>query len=276
MYATTTATEKRPAFTGVRWNGWAIFGIALLLYLAFLIVQQIIFTILFFQQNPEIANALRTALLQGYMAPAIAKQLQDPALQIRLLTAKNLWLGYVLSAPILIFGTIGFAKIAFHADLRDLGLGIKPTARAIALGVVTGVFLLFASGLVDAVLTHFFGPHPQPQAKALAHHHGVGDFLLDFMSVSVAAPIAEEILFRGLIFTGLVQRMAPAIAICISAAAFGLAHIYVWTLLPIFVIGTGLAWLYYREKTLWANITAHATVNFVSLVVAFAFPKLAS
>lgn len=261
------AISERPAFWGPRWNGWAITGLAIICIAGFVMVQTVVFVIVFFGAHPEVIK-------YGYVPAALAQQLKDPAFVTDLLTAKNLWFLSVLSEGVLALLTVWLARVAFRANWRSLGLGPTPKTNWPALGVSVGVLLFFASAIVDALLTKLFGPHPQPQALALIKHHGAFDFVLDFMSVSMAAPFAEEIFFRGFVFAGLAQRMSPQLAVVLSALLFGLAHLERWSFLPIFVIGTGLAWLYYRTQSLWVNIVAHATVNTVSLILAYTMPQL--
>ncbi len=169
--------------------------------------------------------------------------------------------------------TIGFAQMAFRVTPAQLGLGRPPKGLWVLRGVAVGVVLVFASSIIEAGLKSLFGSHTQPQALALAKHHGAFAFLLDFMSVAIAAPVAEEVFFRGFVFAGLAQRMAPVWAMVISAVFFGAAHLEKWAFLPIFAIGLGLAWAYYTTRSLWVSIVGHATVNTISLVIAYSFPQ---
>ena len=258
-----TTPPERAAFLGMRWNGWTLSALALVCILGFFVTQTVILAFILLRDYPD---AMRyPAVLQHQMA--------DPQFVINLLTAKNLWVISVVSETVLALMTLGFAQMAFRVTPAQLGLR-RPTRRWWVLwGVGTGVALLIISSIIEWALRVFFGPHPvQPQALALAKHHGVLPFLLDIMSVSIAAPIAEETFFRGFVFAGLAQRMSPIIAMAISAGLFGIAHLEKWSFLPIFAIGFGLAWLYYRTRSLWVNIVAHSTVNTISLVIAYVCP----
>lgn len=265
---TVTATTRTdaPAFLGSRWNGWAVFALAILCIGCFILVQTAGFIIVFLHQHPEI-------LRQRILPAQLQNELRDPNFLTNLLTAKNLWLMSVTSEVTLALATLFLARMAFGASSRSLGVGVPPNAAQLRTGALVGAVLFVASAVVVSIQTHFFGPHPQPQALALTKHHGAFDFVLDLMSICIIAPLAEEIFFRGFVFAGLAQRMAPMYAIGISALIFGLAHWERWSFLPIFLIGLGLAWLYYRTQTLWPNILAHATVNTISLVIAFVAPQ---
>lgn len=257
------AASPTPAFSGPRWNGWVLLLIGLAGILAFIVTQTIAFAIIFFRAHPD-------ALKAGMPAGALG---QDA--MIDLLSAKNLWYISVSSEIVLALVTLVLARVALGATARTLGLGKFPAIQWIFFGILAGAALVFASGFVEKLQNLMFGTQPpQFQALVLLKHHGAWQFCLDFMSVSIAAPFAEETFFRGLIFTGLAQRIPVVYAAIISAAVFGLAHFEKFSVLPIFVIGLGLAYVYYTTRSLWASMTAHATVNAISLIIAYAFPQL--
>ena len=66
-------------------------------------------------------------------------------------------------------------------------------------------------------------------------------------------------------------------AVVASAAIFSIFHISQGSpgvLVPIFVTGLLLAWLYYRTGSLWASVMAHAGQNAVALAVTLYLPGL--
>lgn len=77
----------------------------------------------------------------------------------------------------------------------------------------------------------------------------------------VMAPIAEEILFRGVLFRWLHGHMGFIVALGVSSIAFALVHESVASWLPIAALGGVCSWLYHRSGQLLASITLHATFN---------------
>ena len=258
-----SAPPSGPAFSGVRWNGWTVTAVAIVSFLAFFVTQLGLLFVVLFRTHPD---------LWGNVTQ-VSKDLANQTFFVHLLTAQNLWVTSFGSEAVLALVTIGMAQIAFRATPQQLGLGPPPKGRWVLWGVGAGIGLIVASSVVEAGIKAIFGSHPQPQALVLAEHHGPVAFFFDLMSVSLAAPVAEEIFFRGFIFAGLVQRFSPAFSMAVSGALFGFAHLDPWSFVPIWVIGTGLALTYYTTRSLWVNIVAHATVNTISLAVAYAFPQ---
>jgi membrane protease YdiL (CAAX protease family) len=258
------AVSATPAFSAPRWNGWVLLLISLVGIFAFFATQTVAFAFVFIKAHPDI-----------FRVSHVPREWVSQTAIINLISAKNLWLTTVASEVVLVALTIVLARAAFGATGRALGLGAAPSVGRVLYGVLAGVALVVLSSLVEEVQNLIFGAHPaQFPAQGLLTHHGLVDFALDFSSVSIAAPFAEELFFRGLIFGGLVQRMTPLYAALISAALFAGAHLEKWSFLPICAIGLGLAYIYYSTRSLWVNMVAHATVNGISLIIAYLFPQL--
>lgn len=96
------------------------------------------------------------------------------------------------------------------------------------------------------------------------------------IAISLVAPVAEEILFRGAIQGALQKIMKPKWAIFLSALIFGLIHFNPVQVCGAFLMGLVFAWLYYRTGSVWPGIVAHATNNIVSTILGQFYPVDAS
>ncbi|MDQ2817959.1 MAG: CPBP family intramembrane metalloprotease [Candidatus Eremiobacteraeota bacterium] len=263
--ATPAAVSGQP-----RWDGWGCAGIGCLSFAVFVIAQFIVTFAIIIVHYPGVWHSIRL----GVVPASTLGQLRNAAGLAKLLSPGNLVLMAAVSDGALVLVAIGLARIAFRARSDSFGLRIAGRWKALAIGLPAGVGLMIASSLVENVQTKIVGSHPQLVAQILATRHGLPSFLLDFMAVSLLAPVAEEIFFRGFLFTGLAQRMPVLAAALVSAAIFGAAHLDIWNFVPLFTIGVGLAYLYRYTGTLWSNVIAHSTVNTISLVVAYLYPQL--
>ena len=77
----------------------------------------------------------------------------------------------------------------------------------------------------------------------------------------IAAPILEELIFRGVILDGLLKKYTPAKSILISSLLFGLVHLNPWQFITGLIIGIFSGWVYYRTKSLSLSIIIHASAN---------------
>jgi membrane protease YdiL (CAAX protease family) len=83
----------------------------------------------------------------------------------------------------------------------------------------------------------------------------------------VIAPVAEEFIFRGMLFPFVKQLGWPKLAWFGVSFLFALIHLNAPTLVPLFVFALALTWLYDRTDNLLAPITAHALFNAANLVL---------
>jgi membrane protease YdiL (CAAX protease family) len=127
--------------------------------------------------------------------------------------------------------------------------------------LVSTAVILFSAWLLEQV-----GIAPEPQTAELAIE--VLDPWLVIIAVVIVAPVAEEAFFRGVVFNAWRREAGRRWAFFGSAALFAAIHLSLLSLLPIFVLGLGLAWVYDRTKSLLAPMAMHATVNGISVALA--------
>ena len=81
------------------------------------------------------------------------------------------------------------------------------------------------------------------------------------------APVAEEFIFRGMLFPFVRQLGFPRLAWFGVSALFALIHVNLPTFVPLFALALALTWLYERTDNLLAPITAHALFNAANFAV---------
>ncbi len=89
------------------------------------------------------------------------------------------------------------------------------------------------------------------------------------LALAVWTPIAEEVFFRGFVLQGLANRWGSAPALILSSAVFAALHLAPALLLPVFVTGLLLGFLYLRTGSLWPCIAVHAAQNLVAVLSAW-------
>jgi uncharacterized protein len=133
---------------------------------------------------------------------------------------------------------------------------------------IGGVLLLLATfALLSAVWSQAFNPGREKVLNQL------GSGVLSAALICVVAPMCEELLFRGYIFTALRNWHGTALAAVITALLFGGVHAGsapALDLLPLAALGFGLCLLYRHTGSLYPCMAAHSLNNSV------AFASLAS
>ena len=95
------------------------------------------------------------------------------------------------------------------------------------------------------------------------------NIVVQILVTSIAAPLVEELLFRGIVYKRLRTIMNITPAMIISAALFGLVHGNMVQFIYAFLIGLIFAFVYEKFKTIWAPIILHASANLLSVIITF-------
>jgi membrane protease YdiL (CAAX protease family) len=177
----------------------------------------------------------------------------------------------------LAFGAgIAVALRRLHSPLAFLGLR-RPTLLDLGLTLLLlipwylGIIVVTAASAVI-----FNGGRVVPSNSRLIFVQrpgGIGLLLLALLVTAVAAPICEEIFFRGMLLRLLRRRLPLWVAVILSAIAFGLAHAspaVSAALLPTFMyMGIVLAVVYLRTGWLTNTILLHSLSNAIATVAVY-------
>lgn len=216
-----------------------------------------------FEQAGEIAAYAGERL----QAAATGEALPDPPALTADQTAIALVLAMSLALSVLLIGVMAaVTRNDAVALARRLGL-TRFRARemwrpAVALLGCYGMLAAYTT-IVDALGVDALQPESTLPFEAMRARL---TFVLAGIAVVVAAPLAEEVFYRGLIFGGL-QRWGFWPAALISGAVFSGVHFDVGSFIPFFLIGVLLAWLFWRSGSLWESIALHALYNGISFSI---------
>ena len=95
-----------------------------------------------------------------------------------------------------------------------------------------------------------------------------GNVLINFIMVSIMAPVFEEWLCRGQVLRGLLHNgVKPVWAIVISGAFFALIHLNPWQAIPAFLLGCLFGYVYYKTGSLKLTMLMHFANNTFALII---------
>jgi membrane protease YdiL (CAAX protease family) len=202
------------------------------------------------------------ALLLGTIPIAVA----DPELEsTAAVTVAQLVVALALAGT-----ALGFALADANGRLGEAlrRLGLRGFAwRAAGLAVAAWfLYLLLAAGL---------NPLLEPDQEDVTRELGVDEestlaLISAGLLIIVAAPISEEVFFRGFMFAGFRRVMPMIVAGALSAVFWGMLHLSAGNIgvaVQLSVFGLILAVLYERTGTLWAPILAHAINNAIAFTL---------
>lgn len=93
------------------------------------------------------------------------------------------------------------------------------------------------------------------------------NIIIQILATVIAAPIVEELIFRGLAYNRAKNYTDWLTAAVLSALAFGVYHFNLVQGMYTFIIGVILAYVYERYKTIIAPIVFHAVINLVTVLL---------
>jgi uncharacterized protein len=178
------------------------------------------------------------------------------------------WLTSLLLGVVILIIVWAVALRPYRASVASLGLRPPEVPTLKWIGMTVGVLLLsLGATALYAALVRLAGFDillpPEIPVDIVFRGPGVA---LTFLALAVWTPLTEEIFFRGFIFPGLISRWSVLGAMIISAIIFSAFHLSLGVLIPIFITGFLLAWLYRQTGSLWASIIAHAGQNAAALL----------
>ncbi|MDO8335632.1 MAG: type II CAAX endopeptidase family protein [Candidatus Saccharibacteria bacterium] len=100
------------------------------------------------------------------------------------------------------------------------------------------------------------------------------EYIMAFLALVVLAPIIEETIFRGFLFSRLRENLSFWWTTIIVSVVFGLVHMQ-WNV-GVDVFALSLILCYLREKTgsIWAGVGVHMLKNLVAYVILFLQPDI--
>ena len=163
------------------------------------------------------------------------------------------------------------ADRGFPGRAPAVTLGLRRPMRSPLVFAAAAYIAYIVVALAYGALVH---PHQRDITRDLGFGHGDLGTVLAALLIIVAAPISEEVFFRGFIFGGFRKSLSFPVAAILSAAIFGLFH-YTGSgseaVIPqLAFLGLALAWVYEETGSIYPTIALHMLNN------AFAFAVLTS
>lgn len=185
---------------------------------------------------------------------------------------------YILLAETLSIGAIYWFLRFYKRGFPIIGLN-KPQLKYLAYGLAAVLPYYLLYGLTVGVVSSLISGLNVDQKQQIGFDsaHGSAQLAMTFVSLVVLAPLAEEIMVRGFLYSSLKKAMRMRYAVVLTSLIFAAAHLpeggaagplYI-AALDTFVLS--LVLIYLREKTgsLWPCITLHAIKNGIAFTALF-------
>lgn len=185
---------------------------------------------------------------------------------------------YVLVAEALLIGAIYYIVNKAKITWQRIGF-VKPRLRDLGYALIT-YGLYFLTYLVVVILVGIFLPSlnlDQEQQIGFEGAVRTSELWMTFISLVILPPLAEELLFRGFVFSSFRAKYRLRYSVIFTSILFGIAHLQFGSGAPLlwvaaidtFILSCYLCLL--REKTagVTAPIILHGLKNFVAFMILF-------
>ncbi|MBQ2428072.1 MAG: CPBP family intramembrane metalloprotease [Ruminococcus sp.] len=166
------------------------------------------------------------------------------------------------------------ALIFYKTRKRETGLRLSQTfcrPQMNAGWIIKNMVITWGLSLLMSIITNII----LQLLKSLLHLNftdisfdfgdGIGGFIVSFVSLSIFAPIFEEIIFRSAVYRH-TEIMGQSFAVVFSAIVFALMHGNLEQLPYTFVMGLGFAYLFAKTRSLLIPMLLHFLTNTTTVI----------
>ena len=231
-------------------SGWATAGWAVLAFFAWLAAEAlvlIVFLARWFARNPGIPVDVDRVAHNGYVVSIAA----------------------IVSMAVQCAVVVLAVRRARQPVAEYLGLVRRPHVREVVFCLVSVTVLLVASDLLSWTIGHDLVPPFMVKVYEATRDAGAPAVLFLLIAAVVAAPIGEEIMFRGFLFRGWsASPLGVAATIVVTSAIWAGIHVqYDWYgVVQVFCLGLLFGWVRARSGSILLTMMMHALCNIAATV----------
>jgi len=166
---------------------------------------------------------------------------------------------YLLSAGITFLIVYSIRK--HYTDNTTFNFEIK-NKRVIPLVIIAATALMV--GIIAPLV--YLLPSPESFVESLHDSESKSGIFFTFLFMVIAAPIFEELIFRGIMLDGLLKKYSPVKSILVSSFLFGFVHLNPWQFVMGLFLGGFTGWIYYKTECVSLTIIIHASINLMGVL----------
>lgn len=153
-------------------------------------------------------------------------------------------------------GLLGLGDFGRMSLGRATGLAFVLVAAAMAFNYVYATYIIPGVGMQEE-MAKILAAIPRTPVNIIA----------GFFAIAVAAPLVEELLFRGLLQNALARYLPIWGAIILSSLGFALVHLQPYAIPGLMSLSLAFGYLYHRTGSLRTNIILHMVNNALALLL---------
>lgn len=163
-----------------------------------------------------------------------------------------------------------FMGVYYYSKKGNFKVSFKPlkesqNKKELILLVISNIVFAFASVYLLQGIIHYVKPQ---MLKDILEESPIksDNIFLVILLACVMAPLVEEFMFRGIIFTRLRFRFNTTAGILISSLIFGISHISL-SIVHAFILGITFCVVFKKYNNIFLNMILHSVYNFCATIV---------
>jgi membrane protease YdiL (CAAX protease family) len=187
---------------------------------------------------------------------------------------RDLYSGLLITEFVLILMPCIFIAFLFKLNFKET-FKLKPTKPinlviAFFIAALAIPAMIPINMLVLIIEKYIFGKIIMPDIPNAANPI---ELLIFFGIIACSPAICEELMFRGIIQTGM-EKIGIKFSIIMNGILFGLFHVYMQKFFPTFALGVLFAVVAYITKSVYTTMVMHFANNGISVLVGYFSSKL--
>ncbi|MFT4532171.1 MAG: membrane protease YdiL (CAAX protease family) [Candidatus Saccharimonadales bacterium] len=188
------------------------------------------------------------------------------------------FLSILLIESIIIGLIYSYYRFRDQEFLGSIGLKRSPSIDSFLYAIIAYVLYFITFVTIAFLLSIFIPSLDVDQSQQIGFNAAFGfDLVIVYASLVILPAIAEEIIFRGVLYQRLKNLIHPMTAAVVTSLVFGAAHLEFFSSGPLnwiaaidtFVFSFFLIALVVKSKSLWGAIMLHAIKNSIAFVLLF-------
>ena len=147
-------------------------------------------------------------------------------------------------------------NISIRGTLKLKGFAPKKLFVVVPLAIGTAI----CSSMIAQIVCRIVGVNPAHTIKFFSDMNSI----YAYIALIIVGPIAEEFLFRGILFNYLDRKTTRIYAVILSSIFFGIAHGDLVQGVAVFFSGIAMALMYVYTDSILGDITVHMINNFIA------------
>lgn len=262
----TTASSPLPSSAIERAPGvWMALGVIVLYFVLQVAVSLMVAIVIgFFESVTHPGDA--------HIRMAVQALMQQPAMRTTVVMVSL----SVAATSVLLLSHRKWPRLWTRAQPPGFGFLLPRRPSFLALAVLLGLAAPVLGGLMTQWLAH--GHKVTQDIQQLGGQTPLSLRIPLVLLVVSLGPVIEELLFRGVLLSALLQRWRAVPSVLITSALFALVHLsglqFHWYAVPqLFLLALLLGWLRLRSGSIWPAVVAHGTNNLLAVAVWFVAVK---